>query len=851
MDRTHKTIHKFRSLTGIVVCGVIGTLAFLGNCGISNVPEQSNSRRPHLTGGGQGGLENLRSAQKPAFRSARPIWPKGRETEKNLFVGFRAVFEQPKSNTAVLRITGSSVYRIFLNGNFVGCGPARGPYGFWRVDQWPLKNLNAGKNILAIEAAGYNVNSYYLLDQPSFIQAEVVAEGQVLASTAGRGEPFEAHILKERVQKVQRYSSQRTFIEYYRLKQGYDRWRRDPSAPPYEKGSSTFAKTKCAILPDKKLLPRRVAYPRFFMRQPVRFGVGKIQTNVKVKNLWRGRALTRIGPKMKGYKEEELEVIPSIELQKIRTVEKGRVGNPYSANLVLPMAEKTFSIWDLGTDLTGFIGAQIECSKKTRLFITFDELLSNGDVNFKRLRCINAVGYELEPGRYTLESFEPYTMRYLKFIVLEGDCTLADIWLREYANPEASQAQFACSDRRLNQIFEAARQTLRQNALDIFMDCPSRERAGWLCDSFFTSRTAFDLCGNTTIEKNFFENYLLPDHFAHLPEGMLPMCYPADHYNGRFIPNWAMWFVIQLAEYRARSGDQQLVDALKPKVMSLLKYFKQFRNEDGLLEKLKSWVFVEWSDANRFVQDVSYPTNMLYAATLAAAGRMYKEPDLLKQAERLRRVIRQQSYDGEFFVDNAVRKAGKLEVTDNRSEVCQYFAFFFDVANPSTHQKLWETLREKFGPKRAQTKAYPQVHKANSFVGNYLRLELLSRFGYCRQLKDELIDFFLYMARKTGTLWENTKPSASCNHGFASHVAHCLYRDILGVYRIDAQNRVVELRFSDPGLEWCEGKMPTPAGELYVRWWIEGDKFLYRADVPAGYTLKIENLTGRRLLISP
>ena len=140
------------------------------------------------------------------------------------------------------------------------------------------------------------------------------------------------------------------------------------------------------------------------------------------------------------------------------------------------------------------------------------------------------------------------------------------------------------------------------------MDCPSRERAGWLCDSFFTARVAMDLCGHSTIEKNFLENFLLPDKFEFLPDGMLPMCYPADHNDGVFIPNWAMWFVIELQEYLVRSGDRELVDALKPKVFALLEYFKPFQNDDGLLENLSSWVFVEWSKANGFVQDVNYPS---------------------------------------------------------------------------------------------------------------------------------------------------------------------------------------------------------------------------------------------------
>ncbi|HUW18114.1 MAG TPA: hypothetical protein VMW16_02315 [Sedimentisphaerales bacterium] len=789
---------------------------------------------------GQGGTRYADTGRNVSFRSAKPIWPEGRQTEKNLFVGFRAVINRPKNSTAVLRITGSSVYRIFLNGDFLGHGPARGPHGYWRVDEWPV-DLAAPENVLAVEAAGYNVNGYYLLDQPSFIQAEVVVDGQVLASTAAKGAKFEACLLRERVQKVQRYSFQRPFIEYYRLDEGYDRWRSDKSAP--------FAKTACATVPEKKLLPRRVAYPNFSMRQPVGYvSRGRIQTDVQVAKVWKGRELTGIRPKLKGFPEDQLEVVPSIELQKTKSVDTVDVNQPYSPDRVIPLDKNSFAVLDMGTNLTGFIGAQVRCNEKTRLFVTFDEILSDRDVDFKRLKCVNAVGYELQPGEYKLETFEPYTMRYLKFLALEGTCQLTNVYLRQYANPEASRAYFACSDRRLNRIFEAARETFRQNALDIFMDCPSRERAGWLCDSFFTARVAFDLCGNTTIEKNFFENYLLPARFEHHPEGMLPMCYPADHYDGRFIPNWAMWFVIQLDEYLARSGDRRLVDELKPKVMSLLKYFERFKNEDGLLEKLESWVFVEWSEANRFVQDVSYPTNMLYAAVLEAAGRMYGQPELLTQAQQLREAITRQAFDGHFFVDNALRKEGKLQTTENRTEVCQYFAFFFGLVDADTHKELWDMLRRQFGPARAETKAYPQVHPANSFVGNYLRLELLSRFGYCRQLKDELIDLFLYMAERTGTLWEHTGTSASCNHGFASHVAHCLYRDVLGVRRIDTQNKIVELRFNDVGLEWSEGKIPTPDGPINVRWWAEAGGTLYHADVPAGYTLKVENFTGRRLL---
>lgn len=784
------------------------------------------------------GLMSIARAEEGAssFTSARPVWVTDRQTEKNLFVGFKAIFDQPRQGRPILRITASSLYRVRLNDQFVGHGPARGPHGYWRVDEWPL-NCRQGRNTLAVEVAGYNVNSFYLLDQPAFLQAEVVCDGAVLASTAGQGAAFEATVLKQRVQKVQRYSFQRPFIEYYRLAEGDDQWWNRPIA----EGQAA----SCSVQSVKNLLVRRVAYPRFEMRQPAWIvSQGTLQRDVPVAHLWKDRSLVNIGEQLKGYPESELEVIPSTELQKIGSTPAAGSEKLYQPREALALAENTFAIADLGTNLTGFLGAEVACARPTTLYVTFDEVLTKGDVDSKRLGCVNAVCYELQPGTYRLESFEPYTLRYLKLNVLAGECKVRNLYLREYANGEADEAQFSCSDPALNRIFEAARQTFRQNALDIFMDCPSRERAGWLCDSFFTSRVAFDLCGNTTIEKNFFENYLLPPSFAHLPEGMLPMCYPADHYDGVFIPNWAIWFVVELEEYKARSGDSEMVMALQPRLMALHEYLQKFTNQDGLLEKLPSWVFVEWSQANSFVQDVSYPSNMLYAAALAAAGRMYDQPALVHEAEQIRETIRRQSFDGEFFVDNAVRKDGRLEVTRNRTEVCQYFAFFFDVATPQTHAKLWDRLVHEFGPQRKTTKAFPEVHPANAFVGNYLRFELLSRYGHPAQIKKELSDYYLYMADRTGTLWENVGAEASCNHGFASHVAHSLYRDLLGVRKIDAQARTVRLQVADVGLDWCQGRLLTPDGPVVVRWWKDKGRTLCHVDLPAGYVLQNDSPEG-------
>lgn len=776
------------------------------------------------------------------MEKAVPVWAEGRQTEMNLSLGFRGVFRVNKNQNFSLKITASTLYRVFLNGEFLGYGTARAGHGYYRVDEYDLsKKVRKGENILAIEVAGYNINTFYTLDQPSFLQAEVLSVGQVVLAT-GTNTGFEAFQIKERLQKVERYSYQRPFTEYYRLLNGFDQWKSSSKVP--------VESLKLAGFPPVKLLGRNLPMPDFAVVRPVSIIAGGTIDLQKPEKYKKDRSLVNISEQLKGYKESELEVIPSLTIQEFTNKTQDTVATPF-AGKAIHLAEKQFSTFNMGVNLSGFIGSKVSCTEPTTLYFYFDEILTDGDVKAKKHMggTNNYVVYELAPGNYRLESFESYTFKYVKVIVLKGSCKLQDIYLREYAYPENPAASFLCSNNKLNEIYKAAKQTFRQNTVDIFMDCPSRERAGWLCDSYFTAIMEKDFTGRSAVARNFYENFALPDSFAHLPEGMLPMCYPADHYNGSFIPNWALWFIVQIDDYALRGGDPELVARLKPRIEKLLKYFQKFENEDGLLEKLDGWIFVEWSKANELVQDVNYPSNMLYSAALSSAARLYHNDSWLKKSALIKNTIRKQSFNGTFFVDNAIRgEDGKLQVTQNTTEVCQYYAFFFKVATPDTYPDLWKKLITGFGPNRDDKTTYPDVYKANAFIGNYLRLDILSTFGLQPQLLGEIQDYFYNMTRLTGTLWENMGAQASCNHGFASYLGHVLYRDVLGISKIDYIGKEITVRFTNIDLSECSGAIPIENDAVELKWKRAGNLISYSVKIPEGYQLKIENLSSSKLL---
>ncbi len=772
------------------------------------------------------------------FSQALPVWPVGRETLINDFVGFRTLVERVDTGPAVLRLAASTLYRVTVNGRFAGHGPARAAHGRYRVDEWDLasmmKGVGQGTNVVAIEVAGYNANSYYLLDQPSFLQAELKHGGKVFATGVAGG--FIAIDLPYKRRKVPRFSYQRPSMEAYVLGLGSEAWKTDAKAK--------VAGVAVATAGGKALLPRRMPYPTFATRLASRHvATGKVSAFTP-KTIKKDRSLTAIGDKLKGYPEAELEISPTTEFQHFQTKVEP-VNATLSPSDRLEVTGATAQILDLGTNLSGFVGLTVECVVPGRVAVMWEELLDEGDVKVLRVDCANMMVLDLtEPGTYHVESIEPYTLRYLKVMASSGEAKVSDVYLREYAHPEMEKTHFACSDPKLNRVYRAAVQTLRQNAADLLTDCPGRERAGWLCDSYFSGRVAMDLTGNTATEAKFLEDYLLAPHLPPMPEGMIPMCYPADHPNGNFIPQWPMWLVLQIEEYWMRSGDRAMVDAFKAKVEGLIKYFEPFVNADGLLERLNGWRFIEWSKANDLTLDVNYPTNMLYAGMLDCAARLYGRSDWAARAAAMRKTVVAQSFDGNWFVDNAVRQAdGSLKPSGERTEVCQYYAFYFDVATPETHGDLWRRLREEFGPQRASSGAHKEIYPANAFIGNYLRIELLSRQNLQAQIEREIAGYFLKMADLTGTLWENDGTYASCNHGFASHVARWLFRDLVGLHEVDAQAKRVKVKFSANTLAWADLRQAVGAGYVGLAWHKAVDgAYEYRIDVPEGFRVEVETL---------
>lgn len=465
------------------------------------------------------------AAEGGAFSASRCVWVRDRRAEKNLSVSFRGSFEGAGSGGATLRVSASAVYEAYLNGRFVGWGPARTVKGCARIDEWAL-SPSAGRNVLVVEVAGYGFESSQYNGAPPFFAAESYAVDDDWKSWCAGGETVRTRLPLAEVESP--------------------RW-----------------------------LPREVPYPDFAVNDA--FVRGKDAAG------------------------EGLLTLRSID--------------------------------------TGLLRLDVRCRAPGRVILEFDEALgTNGVIDLNRNgdplsswhACYNRLAWDVgSAGDWTLETVEPYTLKYLRIRTEGGDWGTMTPKLVQCRNPHVGRTVFDCSDPELNVLFGAAKESLAQNAVGILTDCPGRERVGWLCDTFFSSETAAWLTGDFAIEREYLLNYTRTDSFgAKIPKGAIPGYMPAS--RGGVMPTYMMWYAIQCAAAADRldaPARRAFAAQVGGRIDGILDWLGRFER-DGLLEDLPGWVFIEWSKANDYAKGVNFPANMLWALALerTARGRACRRP---------------------------------------------------------------------------------------------------------------------------------------------------------------------------------------------------------------------------------
>ncbi|MBQ3492662.1 MAG: hypothetical protein IJA88_00990 [Clostridia bacterium] len=614
-------------------------------------------------------------------------------------------------------------YQVFVDGKLLSYGPERTVAGYAKTREFSIK----AKAKIEIYVSGYNFNCYACDFQLPYFSAELVKDGKIVYTS----KDFKCFEDLGRLTEVSRFTGQRACIECYDFTKSklLELETYSVETPKILKGSADSADYN--VLDFKKLSEKDF------------FGFDEVKT-----------------PEWCTREKYRLHHVSQFDIEK---------------DFLSKLKEGYFATdFTLQEEHSGFICLEITATEKTEVFVTFEEILADGKWTFRRSGCNELISLIINKGRTEYISTEPYALMLLKVISKAKVSVKASLITLENKNINGLSV---FGNEKFIKVIESAKSTFRQNAVDIYTDCPGRERAGWLCDSLFLAQAERLFTGKNDIEKRFLENFMLAIT-PEVPDKMIPKCMPSEHPVGHYLPTFAMWFLVQIYDYYMRTSDMNIVLGVKEKSYNVIEFLDKFINSDGLLENLEGWVFIEWSACNKveYVSGVNYPANMLYAYALRLTGELYNDEQLILRSKKMQEKVVEQSYNGEFFVDNAIRVDGKLVRQETHlTETCQYYALFTGLCPDQTFK---EKMIKDFGPLRKD--AFSHVERSNMIVGNCLRFLWLLNQGENERVINESVEHFYKMAKVTGTLWENNLPTASCNHGYASVAAVFLVGGLLG-----------------------------------------------------------------------
>ena len=686
------------------------------------------------------------------FKKAIPVFAKGEENSLNYPLTLCARIGTLDKTTVY--ITAFTFYRLTVNGKFVCFGPARTARGYARVDEIELSEYAvSGENTLQIEVIGHNCGSLSTARQTSFVTCELRRGDEVLLYT---GRDFDAYLDCRRVQKVERYSAQRHFGEMWNV---FD--------CDFKARSKKVELVPASNTP--KYLERCVPMPMFdraYAREYASLGEFCYDEALEYR---KNQYSFNIDEEWGCFKEDEIASKPFRWIQRQRRTKKSDGGA-----FPIELREGEYVTVDMKGIECGFIIWSGEALEESDVVIGYSENCHPDDFKFTDINCQNVIEYFIDANtQVEHESFEPYTCNIAIIMVKKGAVRIDSFGIRRCEFDRSRFVDRKIADPDLARIYEAAKTTFAHNAVDLFSDCPSRERAGWLCDTYFTGLAEHFLTGQSIVEDAFLENYRLFENDGTFPDGVLPMCYPSDAppSDDKFIPQWDMWYVLEVRDYLTKRNTKADKELFRKSVMGILSFLQKHENADGLLQNLPSWNFVEWSDANSWVQDVNYPTNFLYAEVLRAVDELYGDGTLTQKASAVAKRTEELSFDGEVFIDNAkMDEDGRLINTRNSSEAGQYYAILFgefDINTPE-YAKLKAHIFENFKNFDTTDRGFVAV---NAFIGFYLKMLSLMKLGEKELLCTCVKDFFGGMIVSTGTLWEYKQRKGSHDHGFASFAA--------------------------------------------------------------------------------
>ncbi|MEP6755834.1 MAG: family 78 glycoside hydrolase catalytic domain [Chthonomonadales bacterium] len=713
--------------------------------------------------------------------SARWIWSDNLTDVRDAYRLFRKTFTiKSRPKQALLKITADSEYRLFVNGAYVGRGPAPNPPSYICLDEQDVsKYLTSGTNTIAVIA--------YHLGIPSF--PRVQGRAGLFASLSLPDGPVVTDATWKTSKAWWTPSDIKfsPFREYCETLVGAD-----------EPTGWTTSKFKDAGWQSAvELGPAGTAPWTHFVDRDIPFPMHRAATPTAVMftSIPMGGTMDQKNAADILARQPELPAPTGFDGASLLT-SKGLLFLGDGPGIAVGV--------DFGQEVSGFPELTFESYKAGAIVdVGYGEgLETNGKISVKRQGNPDADRFILAQGRQTLRVFHHRAFRYMVILVRGGHVKVSTPTIIESGYPVQYKGTFKSSDPQLNQIWTVGRRTMQICMDQGFMDCPWRERGQYIGDGLAEGAVAQYAFGDTALMRRFLRQaqYVQPE------DGMLEPAYPSDWIalhgtrGPNRIPGYGALWVVMLEEYAKNSGDRELLQELWPVVTKQLGWFDKYRLTNGLLGPVPEWNFIDWADLKP--DSALASLNLQYLMSLRAG------------AEIGNILGRRTFYAG---------IADRLAVAFEKAHWDQNRKLYRDADGLYTqHTNALALLTVVNDQKRAddviRNMYDADLKKPESPYFEGYVLKGLCRWGAHPKAMQVIRERWGNMVDKGATtFWESYAAQWSLCHAWSCEPVALLSRDILGVTH-NALTGITHIQPNPLDLTSAEGIVPIAKGSIRIGW---------------------------------
>ncbi|HPQ16242.1 MAG TPA: alpha-L-rhamnosidase N-terminal domain-containing protein, partial [Bryobacteraceae bacterium] len=480
---------------------------------------------------------------------------------------FRRTFDLPSRPASFkIHVTADNRYQLFVNGEYVGFGPARGDIFHWRFETYDIAHLlKPGKNVLAavVWNAGVDAPMAQITNRTGFLLAGN-GEAERVVNTGRewkciRNEAYEPEPVTRKLVPFGYYvAGPGERVTASRYPWGWEQPDYDDSAWKAPAPGPAGAPRNSSDSPSRwMLVPRSIP-----------------MMEMKPERLARVRKASGVKPPAGFPASPAPLVIPA------RT----------KAELLLDQDYLTTAYPEL--EVSGGAGAVVTIGYAEALYVPGTNRKENrNEVEGKQFLGYQDVFIADGGARRVFRPLWWRTYRYVRLMVETKDAplTINDFRGIYTGYPFERKARFQANSPELDKILDVGWRTARLCAHETYMDCPYYEQLQYVGDTRIQALVSLYMSGDARLMRNAIEQI----NSSRTAEGATYSRAPSR--LQQYIPGFSLWWIGMVHDYWMYQDDPAFVKQMLPGVRAVLSFFASYQKPNASLARVPWWNFVDWT----------------------------------------------------------------------------------------------------------------------------------------------------------------------------------------------------------------------------------------------------------------